>query len=975
MSAWYLFKEGKRFGPYTWEQLWRFACEGRVVADDQVYSEALQGWKAARDVPGLLSGAKGGEQSTAQEVRPLEARPISEERPVTGADSRSGTSGRSVLRWAGAAAAGLMVFAVVFLLSSDRDAAREDADSDAILELIEASAIATKKATHPPRIILSEAVLPREEPQTFEPEGEVKVTLPPGIVDEPTELEISRKAVFAVPPPDAEVYKAYSISLGSVSEFHDVVEIEIPFSRRDIPSGRSAREHFAALYHREGRWEPIYYEVDEARDAIRIVTTHLSSFAAVEIDPSDPSNPMARTGHSSHYNPHPVFDSEQSIRLLQEMDQYREVSDGAVMAGWDAAMEWFGIAGASDTFAREAMSLQALSSVSDIAGEMGLGFTFIQLGIDIARGEYLEAALNLTQGLSGYAIGKWGTRAMKLGNVAVFIIDYVLTDFAETMLAMRYEDHERVYRRHYVREGTKRSAADWYEVAYEIAATSRSAEEADRRLKAELEKYVHEPWTDIGSLAVGEYETGGFVTGLNQGVMDKIAERHKIDIMTSYMEPVLLRLPHRLIAEETLAFRKNEMREMADALNREYMLRVDIQGRSENVGNLSIRVETDRYSENWEGETDAAGKWERPFTLLGFLNAGLPDEVLVEVPEGEELRASFELPDDYQQAIEVTMHLETDLVLAMTRGEAVRIGQDMSFLGRFTSHDGEQHVRGTVLEESYNVVARTNTLPPDARRLKMVWEVATPTGRREGEEQEMSVNEPREMFFAHPVTLNRPGRYAVRGTLFDVSGEKEEILDRRELRFHAVHLQVAGTETTEDSDDAYLVRVRARPDIREGPYRGKGYRYRWTCEKTGRSRETTSPEASITFEGPGNYSLSVDLVDPSGRVLSRYAEQVSIEQPDPVEAEESAPTVQRETQPRRSQLERCLSGCPSGSAGQKCRQQCKCKEECRRTHAGFPTDTTALSFCMIRCERRESESRPPVQEKGYRPITRPPGSQ
>ncbi len=54
-EQWYLHKDGKQYGPYTWEELAAFAREERVLPDDSVWSSSTAGWVAAREVAGLIT--------------------------------------------------------------------------------------------------------------------------------------------------------------------------------------------------------------------------------------------------------------------------------------------------------------------------------------------------------------------------------------------------------------------------------------------------------------------------------------------------------------------------------------------------------------------------------------------------------------------------------------------------------------------------------------------------------------------------------------------------------------------------------------------------------------------------------------------------------------------------------------------------------------------------------------------------------
>lgn len=65
-KQWFLHKDGKQYGPYTWEELTAFAREGRVTPGDSVWNSGMAAWVPAAAVAGLIpnapeDGPQGGE--------------------------------------------------------------------------------------------------------------------------------------------------------------------------------------------------------------------------------------------------------------------------------------------------------------------------------------------------------------------------------------------------------------------------------------------------------------------------------------------------------------------------------------------------------------------------------------------------------------------------------------------------------------------------------------------------------------------------------------------------------------------------------------------------------------------------------------------------------------------------------------------------------------------------------------------------
>ncbi len=53
-NHWFVYRNQKQKGPYTWEQLWREAQAGRIRPKDLVWNKTMKDWIQASQVPGLI---------------------------------------------------------------------------------------------------------------------------------------------------------------------------------------------------------------------------------------------------------------------------------------------------------------------------------------------------------------------------------------------------------------------------------------------------------------------------------------------------------------------------------------------------------------------------------------------------------------------------------------------------------------------------------------------------------------------------------------------------------------------------------------------------------------------------------------------------------------------------------------------------------------------------------------------------------
>lgn len=54
-NHWFVYKNKKQKGPYTWEQLWREAQSGHIKPGDLVWNRTMREWVPASRIPGLIN--------------------------------------------------------------------------------------------------------------------------------------------------------------------------------------------------------------------------------------------------------------------------------------------------------------------------------------------------------------------------------------------------------------------------------------------------------------------------------------------------------------------------------------------------------------------------------------------------------------------------------------------------------------------------------------------------------------------------------------------------------------------------------------------------------------------------------------------------------------------------------------------------------------------------------------------------------
>ncbi len=181
-----------------------------------------------------------------------------------------------------------------------------------------------------------------------------------------------------------------------------------------------------------------------------------------------------------------------------------QINKEAILAGWGAFSQNFGLQGAVFTYMEECLSASFLSNINNLCGKIGGYFVLLQLAIDLANKDYKSANINFAKGSIGYAIGKWGSSAFKVGAAAAVAVDWYLTTIATTVYKAHDDFYYRVLTYYFVRGPGRRHLRDWKKVF--MAADVNSKEDV---LKI-VDDYVEEFWSSEQEMAAAVGALKGF---------------------------------------------------------------------------------------------------------------------------------------------------------------------------------------------------------------------------------------------------------------------------------------------------------------------------------------------------------------------------------------------------------------------------------------------------------------------------------
>lgn len=501
------------------------------------------------------------------------------------------------------------------------------------------------------KLLIEQKIVPSEEDQTVSYKNDISVTVPFGLIDSEETLSIS--SVKGLPNAEGlKMFEAYDVSISNVTTLDGYIEITMKYDPSKIPTGMSPSRALTCMYYNEvsAMWEPAPFMINESLQQITVYTPHLSIFAYGAAESKIEPGPMMKIASV----PFPAGEMLDEKKVIETLSMYSSSGDGSAsgkgyIAGWEFVTEWFGITAQVSTFAENALEVGALQGCNQIATEIGIGFALVQAAIDYSNGKQDKAVLELTKNLGNYAILKiFNTAAINVAFVGVFAIDYSLNKFATTAISQKNQIYIDAYQLYYKekRQKEKINTIWWYKKLKGLARKSKSPTESGDIVQKFLHDYVWEFWNDETTVAAymdritsGHGFTGG--GGLNEKLKTDISNNHLSEIVhvlneTGIFERIIKEL--RIEAQSKLWDQLNLMK---DKLNIIYNINVIVKLDPEcedykeiSVSGLNIRFVTSNpaHKDLWKGKSDSSGEMFFQCTALGYVDAGCPTTVEVEVP-------------------------------------------------------------------------------------------------------------------------------------------------------------------------------------------------------------------------------------------------------------------------------------------------------------------------------------------------------
>ena len=557
--------------------------------------------------------------------------------------------------------------------------------------------------------------------------GGVTVDVGDFVLDEAAELTVAKQATEEN---KEEGYKieSYDISIGDLQQLDDFITIRIPYDETYCDSGQDPARCVGAKYKNEstGEWEDVLFEVDAQAKELVIYTDHLSIYGAFYVENEGKRNAYITDVLSSGL----VMSREQAVEfgnrikaddpsVKSDLCQFVDKANNFLFDYADRIDNTINFVTLGDV--PEWLDTTIPDTNTTLFTALGYVATCYNL-LDLARKETVGGgvetgeALNLIRDVGSKVTTYWadsftavGSGALAAGMGAAFIIDKMLTAFAEEAHATKMEDIAYVY--HHFNEsfngfGHKvMTAKDWRaKVIQVVDAHPDNPELAISALEAGFTKYASEFFNLTGDQM---YEVASDVPNITIKGIPNITESEKSQLMDDYIAHLKdTTMPAVLTSVQNYMIKKVEQQELA-AINKikEYYnskititLKEEIpEGQATQFKDYKFRfapLSEGAVKNSWTGKWPENGEIRSSATLMGFMIAGFPHTVEFFKPDADMEKDAPEFTIPFVISI-------PSIDIKVSGKEPLSID---AFMGEWVNTDGER----TILIRNGNNVIEKN---------------------------------------------------------------------------------------------------------------------------------------------------------------------------------------------------------------------------------------------------------------------------
>ncbi|WP_146347339.1 hypothetical protein [Falsiphaeobacter marinintestinus] len=288
--------------------------------------------------------------------------------------------------------------------------------------------------------------------------------------------------------------------------------------------------------------------------------------------------------------------------------------------------------GALGTLAEHALWVESFGDVNNAMNNIGLVLALAQVARDGWNGNDSAALTGGIKAWMNFVVGRFGTGAMQIGSVAVFVVDVTLREWQSGLSAIANDLWTCRYLAWY--QEHPRKISEWTEEAWKLYLASEKDGQAAYAtyIDAMLNSWVHRAFLDPEIATYGN--CGGSSFGGRSYIEAAIEAENKAVLQKMLADKVMPIIGARAWDRTLKAQVRDAEASLMPKLNRTVTLEVTAYGYP---GGTQVVMPLPAGGE-WKGKLRDDGTFKAALTRFAILKARFPDKLRLEGPEGPEER-------------------------------------------------------------------------------------------------------------------------------------------------------------------------------------------------------------------------------------------------------------------------------------------------------------------------------------------------
>lgn len=460
-------------------------------------------------------------------------------------------------------------------------------------------------------------VLPNDTSETIiQYNDELSIIIPVGQIKTKDTLNLYSVENIDKPEFADDVLRTYDFEFKETHSFNEQVEVVFSYKNDLAQNDIELEQSVYIMYYNEAseQWENTDAIINKTNNTIRVFRSHFSCLGLIT-HTSKPGPMMQALGMIDPATINYPSGFDDAEKTLASFIRDKKPSEKANGEGIDLFMKAYEITTLSTGVHEDVFKYPLFNKFNKLAGNLGLLKATVAFGIELGKGNYLDAIKSYSKELIMFKLGTMGWQFVAIYNVASFLYDL----YQEQMESESAEAIEQQYRNDYyhynaTKNPYRKSSAEW--TSY-ISNNIDKLIDFEWQLNQEVEQYLLAYFNERRDVP----------DNIRQALIKMERARMK-NVIKEAVDRYLkdLRQRQEMDVIQTLS-------DMKMLMNTVITINVCVYGKEEGskaVRGLPVKIVVAKDQELWQGETDRAGQFVFNCTWLGFYYYGAPSEVEVE---------------------------------------------------------------------------------------------------------------------------------------------------------------------------------------------------------------------------------------------------------------------------------------------------------------------------------------------------------